>query len=151
MDSLNIQLFYVPAFALIMVIGFYFYYLKKVEDKALFKSFFWAIALFAILFNLIWEVSQGFFLDSKIDFLPPTSTCDGWRFICWEYFFGRRELGVCRFHALAANCECWISSSFPVYDVTYNNSLGSFWNTKEEGKISIFCYQLRSSVMKLNK
>jgi hypothetical protein len=66
MDSLNIQLFYVPTIALILVIGSYFFYSKKVEDKVLFKSFFWSVAFFAYLFNLIWEVSQGFLYEGYI-------------------------------------------------------------------------------------
>ena len=75
MDSLNIQIFYVPTIALILVIGFYFYYSKKVEDKELFKSFFWAITFFAYLFNLIWEVAQGFLYAGYIYDFKHISFC----------------------------------------------------------------------------
>ncbi len=75
MDSLNIQLLYVPTIALILVIGFYFFYSNKLEDKELFKSFFWAIAFFAYLFNLIWEISQGFLYAGYIYDLEHISFC----------------------------------------------------------------------------
>ena len=58
MDNLSIQLFYVPTIALAMVVGFHFYFSKNVDEKKSFKAFFWNIALFAYLFNLVWEVSQ---------------------------------------------------------------------------------------------
>jgi hypothetical protein len=75
MDSLSIQLFYVPTVALILVIGFYLYYSKKVEDKELFKSFFWTIAFFAYLFNSIWEVAQGFLYEGYIYDFKHISFC----------------------------------------------------------------------------
>ena len=75
MDSLSIQLFYVPTIALILVIGFYFYYSNKEKDKKLFKSFFWAIAFYAYLFNLIWEVMQGFLYEGYIYDLKHISFC----------------------------------------------------------------------------
>jgi hypothetical protein len=75
MDSLNIQLFYVPSVAFILIIGCYFYYSKKVDDKKSFNAFFWNVALFAYLFNLIWEVSQGFLYEGYIYDLDHIAFC----------------------------------------------------------------------------
>ena len=75
MDSLSIKLFYVPTIALTLVIIFYFYYIKKVENKQTFKSFFWSIAFFAYLFNLIWEIAQGFLYEGYIYDFKHISFC----------------------------------------------------------------------------
>lgn len=75
MDSLNIGIFIIPSIALILVILFYFYFLKKVENKQHFKYFFWRVAFFAYLFNLVWEITQGFLYQGYVYDFQHISFC----------------------------------------------------------------------------
>lgn len=75
MDSLNIQLFYVPTIALVSVIGCYFYFLNKVNEKKSYRAFFLSVALFAYLFNFIWEVTQGFLYEGFMYDVPHVVFC----------------------------------------------------------------------------
>jgi hypothetical protein len=75
MDSFNIRIFIVPSIALILVLLFYFYFYKKVENKQNFKSFFWRIAFLAFLFNLGWEITQGFLYQGYVYDFQHISFC----------------------------------------------------------------------------
>lgn len=75
MENLTLGIFVVPFLALILVICFFFYFSKKSKDKKVFKKFFWRIAFFAYLFNLVWEITQGFLYAGYVYDFPHISFC----------------------------------------------------------------------------
>ncbi|MEO9885748.1 MAG: hypothetical protein ABJR05_16840 [Balneola sp.] len=69
MTNLNFTLFIVPAITLLIVIALYIYFLKRTENKNLYKKQVIAISVYAFILNFIWEVSQGpLFSDYVYDF-----------------------------------------------------------------------------------
>ncbi len=58
MNNLKPMLFLIPVIALILVGILYFYFLKRVTDKRVFKRLVFVMAPVAFLLNLVWEIVQ---------------------------------------------------------------------------------------------
>lgn len=59
MENLRLDIFVIPVIALGFVIGLYFYFLKRVPERRIYKQYILTIAILAFVFNFIWEVAQG--------------------------------------------------------------------------------------------
>ena len=59
MENLRLDIFVIPVIALGLVIGLYFYFLKRVPERRIFKQYILTIAILAFVFNFIWKVAQG--------------------------------------------------------------------------------------------
>lgn len=58
MSNLNPLMFLVPVFALILVVLLFIYFLKKADNKVVFKRFVFITLILAFLLNFLWEVIQ---------------------------------------------------------------------------------------------
>ncbi len=82
MNNLKPMLFLIPVIALILAGILYFYFLKRVADKGVFKRLIFTIAAVAFLLNLIWEIVQmplykdGSYSLSHITFCALASVAD---------------------------------------------------------------------------
>lgn len=82
MNNLKPMLFLIPVIALILAGILYFYFLKRVADKGVFKRLVFTMAAVAFLLNLIWEIVQmplyknGSYSLSHITFCALASVAD---------------------------------------------------------------------------
>jgi flagellar biosynthesis protein FlhB len=59
MENLRPDIFVIPVIALGLVIGLFFYFLKRVTERRIYKQYILKIAILAFVLNFIWEVAQG--------------------------------------------------------------------------------------------
>lgn len=82
MNNLKPMVFLIPIIALILACIIFFYFLKRVADKRVFKRLVFTIANVAFLLNLIWEIVQmplyknGSYNLSEITFCTLASVAD---------------------------------------------------------------------------
>jgi len=73
--NFNVNLFITPVIALSLVLWGYFYFRKKVENRAAFQRYLGVVGGLAFILNWIWEVVQGPLYEGfKFDF-PHISFC----------------------------------------------------------------------------
>lgn len=75
MINLNFTLFIVPVITLLIVTALYIYFLKRTENKNLYKKQVIAISVYAFILNFIWEVSQGFLFSDYVYNFQHISFC----------------------------------------------------------------------------